>query len=298
MTCASLSKTFGRGNTRARRPLLWSTLSLHCVLPCCYFPLPEKKGSMALMVWVKETATLPRLTLVSALPSVCTSASGAMLWICGSRAGASSSACMKAGCSGAGGWQLCCRSQHIQFEMTATLLGTQQGAVQCSTARHSTAGGGWRTVPSLNSGALCSPSSHMVIASVLPTPNCSGGKRGGRVGRAGLKRQRDWARLAAGWVARVAAGALFVMVVAIAPSGSTSALILAAHLERRAGEGEGEDLQNLLVVAAGRAAGKVGGRELDHNGARADSEQQGEKQGQRSARGLASPRKSTEQLTC
>eukprot|EP00951_Prasinocladus_malaysianus_P034472 scaffold348269_cov37-Prasinocladus_malaysianus.AAC.1 len=38
----------------------------------------EKKGSQDLMVWVKETATLPRLMLVSRLPMVCTTASGAM----------------------------------------------------------------------------------------------------------------------------------------------------------------------------------------------------------------------------
>ena len=39
----------------------------------------EKKGSMALMVCVKDTATLPRLTLVSRLPSACTAASGRIL---------------------------------------------------------------------------------------------------------------------------------------------------------------------------------------------------------------------------
>ena len=37
-----------------------------------------KNGSIALMVCVKETATFPRLTLVSTLPSVCTMASGAI----------------------------------------------------------------------------------------------------------------------------------------------------------------------------------------------------------------------------
>lgn len=36
----------------------------------------EKKGSIALMVCVKDTATLPRLTLVRMLPSVCTAARG------------------------------------------------------------------------------------------------------------------------------------------------------------------------------------------------------------------------------
>jgi len=36
----------------------------------------EKKGSMALIVWVKETATLPKLMLVNKLPNVCTHASG------------------------------------------------------------------------------------------------------------------------------------------------------------------------------------------------------------------------------
>lgn len=36
-----------------------------------------------MIVWVKETATLPREMLVSALPSVCTSASGAMPLSCG-----------------------------------------------------------------------------------------------------------------------------------------------------------------------------------------------------------------------
>jgi len=34
------------------------------------------RGSRAFTVWVKETATLPRLTLVSRLPAVCTVASG------------------------------------------------------------------------------------------------------------------------------------------------------------------------------------------------------------------------------
>mmetsp|Transcript_10794 Transcript_10794/g.26590 ORF Transcript_10794/g.26590 Transcript_10794/m.26590 type:complete len:213 (-) Transcript_10794:379-1017(-) len=38
----------------------------------------EKAGSMALMVWVKDTATEPRDTLVSRLPRVCTTARGAM----------------------------------------------------------------------------------------------------------------------------------------------------------------------------------------------------------------------------
>ena len=37
-----------------------------------------KNGSIALIVCVKETATFPRLTFVSTLPSVCTMASGAM----------------------------------------------------------------------------------------------------------------------------------------------------------------------------------------------------------------------------
>ncbi len=37
----------------------------------------------ALMVWVKETATRPRDTLVRVLPSECTTASGLMFLICG-----------------------------------------------------------------------------------------------------------------------------------------------------------------------------------------------------------------------
>lgn len=36
----------------------------------------EKKGSMALMVWVKDTATAPSETLVSKFPRVCTAARG------------------------------------------------------------------------------------------------------------------------------------------------------------------------------------------------------------------------------
>ncbi len=36
----------------------------------------EKKGSIALMVWVKDTATAPSETLVSRFPSVCTAARG------------------------------------------------------------------------------------------------------------------------------------------------------------------------------------------------------------------------------
>lgn len=36
----------------------------------------EKKGSMALMVWVNDTATFPRLILVKRLPKVCTTAKG------------------------------------------------------------------------------------------------------------------------------------------------------------------------------------------------------------------------------
>lgn len=35
--------------------------------------------AMTLMVWVKDTATWPRLMLVSALPSTCTTASGEMV---------------------------------------------------------------------------------------------------------------------------------------------------------------------------------------------------------------------------
>lgn len=41
-----------------------------------------KKGSDALMVWVKETATLPRLMLVNTVPSMCPKASGAILPNC------------------------------------------------------------------------------------------------------------------------------------------------------------------------------------------------------------------------
>jgi len=41
-----------------------------------------KKGSEALMVWVKETATLPRLMLVNTVPSMCPKASGAILPNC------------------------------------------------------------------------------------------------------------------------------------------------------------------------------------------------------------------------
>lgn len=44
-------------------------------------------GSSALMVWVKETATEPRLMLVSVLPSVCTAASGEMDTACRNGAG-------------------------------------------------------------------------------------------------------------------------------------------------------------------------------------------------------------------
>lgn len=40
-------------------------------------------GSSALMVWVKDTATAPRLMLVRELPSVCTTASGEMALACG-----------------------------------------------------------------------------------------------------------------------------------------------------------------------------------------------------------------------
>lgn len=36
----------------------------------------EKSGSNALMVWVNDTATMPNETLVSILPSVCTTARG------------------------------------------------------------------------------------------------------------------------------------------------------------------------------------------------------------------------------
>ena len=43
---------------------------------------PENIGSSALIVCVKETATEPRLMLVSALPSVCTAASGEMDTAC------------------------------------------------------------------------------------------------------------------------------------------------------------------------------------------------------------------------
>ena len=41
-----------------------------------------KKGSEALMVCVKETATLPRLMLVNTVPSMCPTASGAILPSC------------------------------------------------------------------------------------------------------------------------------------------------------------------------------------------------------------------------
>lgn len=44
-------------------------------------------GSSALMVWVKETATEPRLMLVSVLPSVCTAARGEMDIACRTVAG-------------------------------------------------------------------------------------------------------------------------------------------------------------------------------------------------------------------
>lgn len=42
----------------------------------------EKKGSMALMVCVKETATLPKLMLVNTLPIVCTNANGRIFAYC------------------------------------------------------------------------------------------------------------------------------------------------------------------------------------------------------------------------
>jgi len=38
--------------------------------------MTEKKGSIALMVWVNDTATFPRLILVKRFPKVCTIASG------------------------------------------------------------------------------------------------------------------------------------------------------------------------------------------------------------------------------
>ncbi len=43
---------------------------------------PENMGSSALMVWVKDTATEPKLMLVSVLPSVCTAARGEMDTAC------------------------------------------------------------------------------------------------------------------------------------------------------------------------------------------------------------------------
>ena len=42
----------------------------------------DGRGSPTLMVCVNETATLPRLTLVSRLPSMCTAARGRMDLIC------------------------------------------------------------------------------------------------------------------------------------------------------------------------------------------------------------------------
>ena len=42
----------------------------------------EKNGSMALMVWVKDTATLPRDTFVSTLPRVWTHAKGRIVSSC------------------------------------------------------------------------------------------------------------------------------------------------------------------------------------------------------------------------
>jgi len=42
----------------------------------------EKKGSMALMVWVKETATLPKLTLVKTFPSMWIKARGRIFAYC------------------------------------------------------------------------------------------------------------------------------------------------------------------------------------------------------------------------
>ena len=44
-----------------------------------------KNGSEALMVCVKETATLPRLMLVNTVPSMCPTASGAILPSCSSK---------------------------------------------------------------------------------------------------------------------------------------------------------------------------------------------------------------------
>jgi hypothetical protein len=38
--------------------------------------MTEKKGSIALIVCVKDTATFPRLILVKRFPKVCTTASG------------------------------------------------------------------------------------------------------------------------------------------------------------------------------------------------------------------------------
>lgn len=51
----------------------------------CKRSSPENMGSSALMVWVKDTATDPRLMLVSRLPSVCTAASGETDVACGGR---------------------------------------------------------------------------------------------------------------------------------------------------------------------------------------------------------------------
>jgi hypothetical protein len=54
---------------------------------------PENMGSSALMVCVKETATLDREMLVSALPRVCTAARGVMEVACSRKKG-----------GGVGGW--------------------------------------------------------------------------------------------------------------------------------------------------------------------------------------------------
>jgi hypothetical protein len=44
--------------------------------------MTEKNGSMALIVWVNETATFPRLILVKRFPKVCTAASGTIAASC------------------------------------------------------------------------------------------------------------------------------------------------------------------------------------------------------------------------
>jgi hypothetical protein len=64
------SKNFGAGETLPRKRAERMTV---------------KKGSEALMVCVKETATLPRLMLVNTVPSMCPKASGAILPSCGQK---------------------------------------------------------------------------------------------------------------------------------------------------------------------------------------------------------------------